>query len=439
MTDTQYSRRQLLTTATVAGATILTGCLDGDGDPDTETPTADDESDADDITLTFEHPETVAVDEVFELTIEGLPETATVDVVLESEFPGLQTATATATVEVSDGEFALRDGTVVGGDVPPTLDVPLPVALVQFLDTSRQRDKNETLTYRIEHDSQTLGSTSLTRDHPKTDWLDSVEAENLVGKLAIPPEASSGPPLLLLHGSGANTLTSAAIRFAAHGYTALALQYFGDPNPIPDDLVEIPLEYVGQAIEWLLDHEATTGDAVGVYGYSRGGELALLTGSEFDRIGAVVSMLGSGFVHEGWEGRGIDGSPANTTSWTRNGEPLDYSPYLHLDEIEDALDNDRREAATIPVEQIDAPVVLVSGADDQLWDSHGLQSVAAERLEEHGGDVTNLVYEDTGHWIPSPYVPVEGTAPEYVGGTLEGNAFASHDHWPHVLNAFETL
>lgn len=244
---------------------------------------------------------------------------------------------------------------------------------------------------------------------------------------------------------------------AANGFVALALQYFdpgGSSDTIPDQLVEVPLELVESSIEWLLESDRVGGEQVGAWGVSKGGELALLSGSRLDDIGAVVSMNGSGYV---WQGVDFE-QGREASSWAADGEPIPYVPYdpdesaldssrppelrpFYSSSIENA-DEDTLNTATIPVEEITGRVLLVSGGDDRLWNSVELHDVAAERLDEHDRQYTHLVYEDAGHLIQPPFLP--GTAREedefYVyGGSTAGYIEADRDHWPQVLETFESL
>lgn len=98
--------------------------------------------------------------------------------------------------------------------------------------------------------------------------------------------------------------------------------------------------------------------------------------------------------------------------------------------------------AAIPVEDVDGPVLLVSGGDDRLWNTVALHRAAAERLEGHEYDHEHLVYDDAGHRIMIPYRPTTNRTegPQYVyGGTTAGYAEADVDHWPRVLETFDTL
>jgi len=388
----------------------------------------------------------VLADEAFDVTVEGLPSNERVDVVLTSEDGDGESFEGRATVETGDGTVSLADATVVSesdeprnGVVDAAVDVPLPLALFQFAASLQLRtysvpDEHE-FTYRIERDGETVGTTTLTRTYPDFDGYVEPDHSELEGALYEPADGEAGPGVIILHGGGGGPLLPPAARLAARGYTALALQYFGGEG-LPDGLDGIPLEYVRDAATWLRDRESTTGERVGLFGTSRGGELALLAGSQFDVFGPVVSVNGSGLV---WEGVTADGySWSGTSTWTLDGEPVPYVDAEHRTSAPDSIGDADINAVSIPVESIDGRVVLVSGGDDLIWSSAELQGIAADRLDEHGHpNYEHLVYEDAGHFIPPRYTPAVGLIEN--GGTYAGAVEASHDHWGAVLDAFSPL
>ncbi|MDU0291699.1 acyl-CoA thioesterase/BAAT N-terminal domain-containing protein, partial [Saccharothrix longispora] len=75
-----------------------------------------------------------------------------------------------------------------------------------------------------------------------------VAERGLVGVLFEPADAGPHPGVLVLGGSEGGLREDDAALLASHGFAALALAYFGAPG-VPDDLVEIPLEYFGTALE----------------------------------------------------------------------------------------------------------------------------------------------------------------------------------------------
>lgn len=173
-----------------------------------------------------------------------------------------------------------------------------------------------------------------------------------------------------------------------------------------------------------------------------------------ESVGPVVSINGSGVV---WAGISRQAFPPGP-SWTVDGEPVPYVPYTddrsvwdvqppmemepgYSQSLEDA-DDETVAAATIPVESITGPVLLVSGGADRMWNSEGLRRIAAERLERHDCDYEQLVYPDAGHAVTVPYQPTENrerTAQFVMGGSAAGYAEADGDHWLRVLETLGTL
>lgn len=272
-----------------------------------------------------------------------------------------------------------------------------------------------------------------------------ITADGLVGYRYEPPGEGPHPGVLVLHGSGGRALRWRASLLASHGYATAALQYFGGDPDIPDGLREVPLSYFDRAARWFREREEVRDAPLGLLGVSRGGELALLLGARFGWVGAVAAWVPSGIV---WPGPG--GGPA----WTVDGEPV---PYLPTDEggpdrtdeglahyrpaFERALsaaDAEERRSATIAVEEIDAPVAMVSGTDDQLWPSTRLSTLAADRLREADVDFrfAHDAYEGAGHAILPPYLPTDGrtrSRTTLYGGTAEGYAAADPGGWERTL------
>jgi nucleolar protein 56 len=476
----EFTRRRALKTAALVGITATAGCLgdddetaeDDDSEPSAEsdagtsgetdegTPTEDnaeptEQADgASDASVTIDHPEAVRIDNSFSVTVENVSaDVVDVEVTLR-DFHGVRWST-TATYELSgdtlefdsaeprDREFGPGTMTLVQRASPNTESVYFP----------HWGDGDE-VSVTISSDGDTLASTTIDRHFGGVEVTET-ESDELVGNLIEPPGDEQVPGVIVLHGSGGRPLRGTAQMIAANGFAAIPLQYFdptGEDDQLPGALTEVPLEYVEAAANYLLDHDRVLGPQVGVWGVSRGGELALLSGSQFDSIGPVVSVNGSGYV---WAG--ISDSNTFPSAWSYGGEPLDYVPQTEHENwsmespreltpafrasIEAASESALADA-TIPVEDIDGPVTLVSGGDDRLWNSQELHTVATNRLDDHGQEYTHLVYEDAGHLITYPYRPVANRTEdnEFVfGGTVDGYIEAGTDHWPHVIETFETL
>ena len=284
------------------------------------------------------------------------------------------------------------------------------------------------VTIKAEVDGKEMATayTERLRMHPDVSKTP-LDEEGLVGSLFTPDAEGTYPALLVLGGSDGGIDIPRAAMLASHGYVTLALDYFGN-SPLPAELNEIPLEYFKTAIDWLQTQEGVDADKIGVVGTSRGGELALLLGATYPEITAVVGYVPSGLVINGISST----NPDETAAWTLNGTPI---PFLTSWETV--------EEATIPVEQINGPILLISGKDDQTWPSAALSEIAMDRLREndHPYPYEHLSYEEAGHLIGLPYLPTTGGGFAHIstgqaftlGGTPQGDTIASADSWAHVL------
>ncbi|WP_115862881.1 acyl-CoA thioester hydrolase/BAAT C-terminal domain-containing protein [Halorussus litoreus] len=298
-----------------------------------------------------------------------------------------------------------------------------------------------------------MGSDSFVPTHD-------VRTDDLTGTLFQGLGAGPHPGVLVVHGSGGGGGYERhyARRLAHHGYTALCVEYFDGPGR-PDALDGIPLSYFGRGIDWLTEQSAVGGNRVGVVGFSRGGEAALLVGAHLDRVGAIVAYSASGYAFPAptW----MDGVDSEGPAWTHDGDPVSYLPVDELvaaeqDGFEDIVENDDVDASTlavesatdeqlrqaaIPVERVDGPVLLVSGGEDAVWPSADLAAVARERLddEDFSWAYDHLVYPDAGHAIRTPYrvEPDDSDAEHPYGGTVRANARAAADSWQSALSYLE--
>jgi dienelactone hydrolase len=285
-----------------------------------------------------------------------------------------------------------------------------------------------------------------------------IRTDGLVGTLFLPAGDGPHPAVLLVHGGGGGIDEYRGAMLASHGYAAFVLAYFGAPG-LPRNLVNIALEYFGKAIGWMRAQPWLGDGFLAVWGESRGGELALLLGATFPEIHAVSAWVPSGVMF--WPiGDAEPGDTRPPASWTWRGEPLPYlqennacvdageppdtgepiayAP-IYLRHLEDSAAVER---ATIPVEKIRGPVLLVSGNDDQMWPSTPLAEIAMRRLEAHRHPhaFTHLEYRDAGHMILVPYGPRTVRAVSFqidamstrlynMGGTPRADAEAGVDAW----------
>jgi dienelactone hydrolase len=301
-----------------------------------------------------------------------------------------------------------------------------------------------------------------------------IATDAFVGTLFVPDNQEQAPGVIVLPGSDGGIPKAIAQRIASYGYTTLALGYFGVKG-LPHYLENIHLEYFQKAIEYLRSLPQVKKDSVALVGYSRGGELALSLGAFFPKmINGVIafvpcSVVCGGFPH------------INRPTWLLNNRPI--VPFLNglmsrdetLTEAEDLLlackkgvipyhsntaedpyevvdlflaRHERQKpiaAATIPVENLDCPLLIISGEQDKIWPSALYAKLIMDRLTQKGSKIArkSLVYPHAGHGIIAPY---EGSIYHRVGkfwctlgGTPDGNKQANESAWQEVVQFLDDL
>ena len=198
--------------------------------------------------------------------------------------------------------------------------------------------------------------------------------------------------------------------FVEQGYSVLSLAYFKTQN-LPDTLEEIPIEYFEKAIAWLSAQPNIVPREYVILGGSKGAEAGLLIGSKFLEIKAVIAFSPSSVVWQGIPRNRFELGEKNKSSWSYKGESLpfvSYPPLIRKIDLmllrlrrahEDALENeDGVIEATIKVENIQGPILLISGNRDRLWPSTimGEKIVSRLRAKEYSYHYEHHSY-GTGH------------------------------------------
>ncbi|MEV0680795.1 acyl-CoA thioester hydrolase/BAAT C-terminal domain-containing protein [Actinosynnema sp. NPDC050436] len=290
-------------------------------------------------------------------------------------------------------------------------------------------------------------------DHVTRTELDTLSA--VLFEPAPTTTTTPRPAVIVLGGSEGGRHEVDAALLAGHGFTTLALAYFGARN-VPDDLVHLPVEHVGDALAFLTARAGS--GKVGIVGGSRGGELALLAAATYPEVAAVVSVVGSGVMTQciGPGGRLLQKLDHEAASWTWKGRPLPYLPYYVPEELRRQvvegepvtlaaafdLSDGIPETAEIPVERIAGGVLLLSSGRDGSWPSAALSEVAERRLTAHRHPFRHehVVYPEAGHLIAGPphrpaahtVLPGPGVRFDH-GGTPAATAAARTDAWSRTI------
>lgn len=224
-------------------------------------------------------------------------------------------------------------------------------------------------------------------------------ADGIRGKFCLAPDGS-GATLVFIGGSegGLSFAEPAAAKACRNGYSALALAYWRYPA-LPDALEEIPLEYFDRALAWLATRTFVDDRRVGLVGYSRGGEGALLVASRNPYVAAVVGIVPGSYV-----GASIDFADffKLQSAWSVGGVPLPFAtmrvnqPGADWRKVMSSRpvatpESERADfatvqrlpsfaAAVIPVERIMRPVLLIGADRDTVWASSAMSEYAANRM-----------------------------------------------------------
>jgi pimeloyl-ACP methyl ester carboxylesterase len=180
------------------------------------------------------------------------------------------------------------------------------------------------------------------------------------------------------------------------GYSLLSLAYFKSES-LPGALEEIPLEYFEKAFDWLSAQMGIVPNEYAILGGSKGSEAALVLGSRYPQVKAVIAFSPSSVVWQGIPRNRFEIGKEIKSSWSYEGEGLPFLPYpsnirkwdlilLRLRKMhEDALRNTTRvEEAAIPVENIRGAILLISGDRDRLWPATQMSEQIMNRLKVAG-------------------------------------------------------
>jgi dienelactone hydrolase len=299
-----------------------------------------------------------------------------------------------------------------------------------------------------------------------------IREHGIVGTFFYPQNIKNAPGIIVVPGSSGGIPENKAQLLASHGYAVLALGYFG-LDGLPKSLDNIRLEYFQNAMQWLKRQPEVNNRPIALLGSSRGGELVLLLAATFaQEINAVIACVPSSLVYSGFP-------QVDKPAWTYKNSPITFMPSPYFEDIANAVkegfvadhkgtfedpweitphflygmkkNHHAIEDATIPVENIRCPLLIISGEKDALWPSTLYGKLIMERLDKKQSMIQrkHLNFAHAGHAILFPYPPFmpvindpifipEDKIWSQYGGTVEGNAHAAKESWHEVLNFLKT-
>ena len=232
-----------------------------------------------------------------------------------------------------------------------------------------------------------------------------VKTGSIHGTLFIPEGNGPFPSIITLYGGNKRrqVVEDAAGILSNHGFVTLALAYFGVDGLNKSYAQEpIRIEFFEEAIHYLMNHEKVNPDAIGVYGISKGGDIALSMASYLSQVKAVACINGS-----------ISSIGTKTTFGNKSTEmlPASFDKVSYLPDqtlnIKNALNNPRDHPDSIHnFQDSKADILMIAGLDDYNWDSELFVDIAKERMDHVGKTNYELhKYPGLGHFIDAPFMP----------------------------------
>lgn len=207
------------------------------------------------------------------------------------------------------------------------------------------------------------------------------------------PSKTNEKAMIVVSGSdgGIRWANKIASVYSAHGIPSLAVAYW-KTKYTSNTLALIPIETIQSAVIWLKENGYSK---VGIYGFSKGAELALISASLIPQIEFVIAVSPSCCAFEGI----ARPAGSNSSSWTWGGKPLPYASFYNVPisliknilnnreygfvkQYSDVLATNKNEENTIKVENINGPILLLSAKEDAQWPSAKMGKMIYDRLTD---------------------------------------------------------
>ncbi|WP_019791271.1 acyl-CoA thioesterase/bile acid-CoA:amino acid N-acyltransferase family protein [Streptococcus sobrinus] len=228
-------------------------------------------------------------------------------------------------------------------------------------------------------------------------------------RLFYPEKAKNLPAIIVLSGSDGRIEKAQNIAqiLASRGFVTMAVAYFGLEG-LPKDLDRIDLDSIEKALSYLACLPQVDGERIGIYGRSKGAELALLAVSFFPELKCLVVNSPSCAVLEGMKGYRNSGH----SSWTYRGKELPYTKFSFKDFIMSKLlrrpQIHYQTDSYIPVEKIQGHLFLIGAEKDEIWPTYESIEKIEERWKRRGTSaykLKKLILKSSGHMLTLAYQP----------------------------------
>ncbi|KAJ8373758.1 hypothetical protein SKAU_G00043380 [Synaphobranchus kaupii] len=261
------------------------------------------------------------------------------------------------------------------------------------------------------------------------------------GTLFLPPGPGPFPGILDMWGGGGGLVEYRSALLASHGYVSMALEYM-TPKTMLDPSEEVGNQYFEAAFTMLKEHPQVCSDWVAMFGLSFGAAVALgmAVYSPSIQPRCVVCVSGSHV-------QPVRGSITDVfKEIEKNVHKTRYDEENRVIWRDLLLPIPSDPVKKVEVGQLQCPLLLIVGEDDQNWPTTESAKDMEKLMEEAGNGhlLTILSYPGTGHLIEPPYTPhvrssnfMSGQLRQKVvvlwGGEVRAHSSAQEDSWHRTL------
>ncbi|KAK2842791.1 hypothetical protein Q5P01_012991 [Channa striata] len=272
----------------------------------------------------------------------------------------------------------------------------------------------------------------------------SFKERGLNAALFLPPGPGPFPGILDLWGGGGNIVEYRAALLASRGFASLALDYLTLKTLQKTGKME-SLEYFEAAYKVLQQHPEISSSRIAVLGLSLGTSVTL----KLDAYSKIVKPRCAVCI-SGSHVQPVDGSVADIFAYCdKNASNIRFSEENQMISRDLLLPVPTDPALKVDVGQLQCPLLLVVGEDDQNWPAYESAMDIKQMMEQAGNNhlLTILSYPNTGHLIEPPYTPhtraslftsfpTREKSMVLWGGETVSHSRAQEDSWRKVLAFF---
>ena len=278
-----------------------------------------------------------------------------------------------------------------------------------------------------------------------------VDSKMLKGRFFVKNDTIKHPAVIVLSGSDGRIEKAQSIAqcLSMEGFAALAVCYFGMDGVSPS-LEKIPLEIVENAIRYLKAESSVDKNKIGIYGRSKGGEMALEAASIFSDIRFIAVTSPSCITYAGLTEKSLN---SKFSSWSYKGKELPCKHFKFIDTLPmiikmicgrrnalcslyqktlDDFDNNM-----IHLEKINGPILFISSDEDEVWPSRKYGQIASSYLQNYNfqHDFIQKNYQYAGHMMTLPYQCI-GTRKQ-ISSSPSDFIYGSINSWKDTVNFFK--